>query len=93
MVIAVLLRWLASLVSPIGLAKFWLLAGGVFLVVTVAISAWNGQYKAGWRDALLSVAEQNSTAAAAANKVRVSVDQCFDQHGTWSVKTGSCALP
>lgn len=71
-------------------------AGLIVIAVIIGFAAlwWygNSRYRAGWNDALATVAQMNDAAAKAAGEAARTVTDCIDQGGSWNVSTGKCDL-
>lgn len=76
----------------LGFSTIKLAAGaGVLAVIIIGgLMLKRSIYEQGWNDAMTAVAAQNAVAAQVAEEVQTTVDQCFDQGGTWNVTTGNC---
>ncbi len=68
----------------------FLLAGLAMWAVYAGVAAYHKRQ--GFNAALHAVEQQNKVAAKAAEKVRLSVDDCFDRGGDWNVIQADCDL-
>jgi hypothetical protein len=78
-----------------GVSTFKMIAIG--LAVMAALTAF-AAYRAslireGHQAAIEAVRKQDASAKAAADKVQLNVDQCYDRNWIWSVVIGACIDP
>lgn len=76
-------------ISPLRLIIY---GAAAISVVVGAVSIRQHYINRGWDSAIHAIEKQNSVAADAARRAQRSVDQCYDEGGTWSTITGTCTL-
>jgi hypothetical protein len=85
---------IARIAAALGISPLRLMiyAGLALAVITAGVTIRNHYVNVGWDTALEAVKKQDTNAKAAASQVQRTVDDCYNENGTWSVITGSCTL-